>query len=145
MDGVRADTPSTSHHNDAPNVHYDATLTGDSSIDSISSQQAATSVEAEIGERIDTHEALRALKDELSNIPHDEKSAFVHVQRVRPELVNDEHYMGFLTVEKFDIGVRTYCLPYSRPLHMLILYFHLYILLYKLACSKKTRSTLGKA
>ena len=116
MDGG-ADIPTTSSHNDAPNVQYDdATLTGDSSIDSISYQQAATSVEGEIGERIDTQEALRALKDELSNIPHDEKSAFVHVQRVRPELVNDEHYIGFLTVEKFDIGVRTYCLLYIHAL-----------------------------
>ena len=105
MDGG-ADIPPTSSHNDAPN----ATLSGDSSIDSIASSQP---MKGEIGERIDTQEALRALKDELSNIPHDEKSSFVHVQRVRPELLNDEHYIGFLTVEKFDIGVRAfviYCL-----------------------------------
>ena len=49
--------------------------------------------------------AIHTVKVELSNIPHEEKSAFVHVQRVRPELVNDDHIQQFLSVDKFDTKV----------------------------------------
>ena len=49
--------------------------------------------------------AIHTVKVHLSNIPHEEKSAFVHVQRVRPELVNDEHIQQFLRVENFDTKV----------------------------------------
>lgn len=52
--------------------------------------------------------ALRALKEELSNIPHDEKSALVHVQRIQPDLVDDDHLVSFLRVEKFDVDVSVF-------------------------------------
>ena len=48
---------------------------------------------------------LNVVKEKLSNIPHDEKSALVHVQRIRPELVDDEHILQFLRVENFDVDV----------------------------------------
>lgn len=53
----------------------------------------------------DVSTAIHAVKGHLSNIPHEEKSAIVHVQHVRPELVNDKHILQFLRVEKFDINV----------------------------------------
>ena len=53
----------------------------------------------------DVSTAIHAVKVHLSNIPHEEKSAIVHVQHVRPELVNDKHILQFLRVEKFDINV----------------------------------------
>ena len=49
--------------------------------------------------------SLRELKDELSNMPHDEKSALVHVQRVAPNLVDDDHLLVFLRGEDFDVNV----------------------------------------
>ena len=48
---------------------------------------------------------LHAVKEKLSIIPHEEKSALVHVQRIRPELVDDEHIMQFLRVENFNVDV----------------------------------------
>ena len=49
--------------------------------------------------------ALNQLKHELSNAPHEEKSAFVHVQRLRPELVDDDEMLKFLEAEEFDVAV----------------------------------------
>lgn len=51
----------------------------------------------------DVAAALRALKAELYDMPHDQKSAFVNVQRKRPELVDDSHLM--LRVEDFNVSV----------------------------------------
>ena len=48
--------------------------------------------------------ALHSLKDKLSNVPHNEKSSLVYVQRVT-DLVNDEHLLRFLHVENFDVDV----------------------------------------
>ena len=48
---------------------------------------------------------LHAVKEKLSNIPHEEKSALVHVQRIRPELVDDKHILQFLSVENFNVDV----------------------------------------
>ena len=48
---------------------------------------------------------LRVLKDELSNMPHDEKSALVHVQRVASNLVDDNHLLIFLRREDYDAHV----------------------------------------
>ena len=48
---------------------------------------------------------LQPLKDALSNKSHEEKSVFAHVQRVRPELVNDDHMLKFLEVDDFDVDV----------------------------------------
>lgn len=50
--------------------------------------------------------ALRELRERLCDIPHDEKSAFTYVERTQPHLVNDEHLLGFLRVEEFNIDVR---------------------------------------
>ena len=49
--------------------------------------------------------SLQQLKEKLDAIPHETKSSFVHAQQVSPELVNDEHLLGFLYAEKFDIDV----------------------------------------
>ena len=55
----------------------------------------------------DVAAALRALMAELYDMPHhDQKSAFVNVQRERPELVDDSHLMRFLRVEQdFNVSV----------------------------------------
>lgn len=49
--------------------------------------------------------ALREFKDRLCNVPHGKKSALVHVQRIRPDLVDNEHILRFLRVEDFNVGV----------------------------------------
>ena len=49
--------------------------------------------------------SLRELKEQLSDVPHEEKSALVHVQRVAPELVDDDHVLCFLRGERFDVRV----------------------------------------
>ncbi len=49
--------------------------------------------------------SLQLLKDAMSNKSHDEKSVFAHVQRVRPDLVNDDIMMKFLEVDDFDVDV----------------------------------------
>ena len=64
--------------------------------------------EKEVEEKESQHNSnllLHAVKEKLSCIPHEEKSALVYVQRIRPELVNDEHILQFLSVENFDIDV----------------------------------------
>lgn len=53
----------------------------------------------------DVANALRALKQELSNLPHELKSELVHVQRVNSGLVNDSHLLGFLHAEEFRVDV----------------------------------------
>jgi hypothetical protein len=49
--------------------------------------------------------SLRELKEKLSDLPDVEKSALVHVQRVAPALVDDEHLLIFLRVDGFDVAV----------------------------------------
>lgn len=49
--------------------------------------------------------ALRDLKEELSNIPHGEKSSLIYVQRVNPDLVDDKHVLMFLQADNFDVSL----------------------------------------
>ncbi|KAL9178851.1 hypothetical protein ACHAXT_003982 [Thalassiosira profunda] len=51
----------------------------------------------------DEARALGALKEALATKPHEEKSWLVHVQRVRPELADDEHLLGFLRTEDYNV------------------------------------------
>ena len=64
---------------------------------------------AEEGKKSPNSLGLHAVKEKLSNIPHDEKSALVHVQRIHPELADDEHILQFLRVENFDVDVSYIC------------------------------------
>ena len=64
---------------------------------------------AEEGKNSPNSLGLHAVKEKLSNIPHDEKSALVHVQRIHPELADDEHILQFLRVENFDVDVSYIC------------------------------------
>ena len=58
---------------------------------------------------INTEEiALQQLKEKLDSIPHEMKSSLVYAQQVNGELVNDDHLLGFLYVEKFNIDVSIY-------------------------------------
>lgn len=52
--------------------------------------------------------SLQQLKAKLDSTPHEMKSSLVYAQQVNGELVNDEHLLGFLYVEKFDIDVSVY-------------------------------------
>jgi len=52
--------------------------------------------------------ALQQLKEKLDSIPHEMKSSLVYAQQVKGELVNDDHLLRFLYVEKFDIDVSVY-------------------------------------
>jgi len=56
---------------------------------------------------INTEEtALQLLKQKLDAVPHEMKSPLVYAQQqVGADLVNDEHLLGFLYVEKFNIDV----------------------------------------
>jgi len=49
--------------------------------------------------------SLQQLKAKLDSTPYDMKSSLVYAQQVSTELVNDEHLLGFLYAEKFDIDV----------------------------------------
>ena len=49
--------------------------------------------------------ALSQLKEKLANVPHDEKMSLVYAQQVDKNLVTDEHLMGFIHVENFNIDV----------------------------------------
>ncbi len=53
--------------------------------------------------------SLHLLKASLSSKPHEEKSVFAHVQRIRPDLVNDDHMLKFLRVDDFDVDVSLCC------------------------------------
>jgi len=52
-------------------------------------------------------DALRKMNEEISNMPHDKKSALVHVQRINPVLVDDRRLLDFLETESFDAKVST--------------------------------------
>jgi len=49
--------------------------------------------------------SLRKMNEALSEIPHNQKSALVHVQRIQPDQVNDAHLLGFLQAEDYDAKV----------------------------------------
>jgi len=49
--------------------------------------------------------SLQQLKQKLDDIPYDMKSSFVYAQQLGTDLVNDNHLLGFLYVEKFNIDV----------------------------------------
>jgi len=48
--------------------------------------------------------ALLQLKQKLADAPHDDKSHLVYAQQTT-DLITDDHLMGFLHVESFDIDV----------------------------------------
>ena len=48
--------------------------------------------------------SLQQLKDKLANVEHDIKSSLVYAQQVT-SFVNDDHLLGFLYAENFDIDV----------------------------------------
>ena len=49
--------------------------------------------------------ALSQLKDKLANVPRDEKVSLVYAQQVDKNLVTDDHLLGFIHVENFNIDV----------------------------------------
>ena len=49
--------------------------------------------------------SLQQLKEKLANVEQADKSSLVHAQQISLELVNDEHLLGFLYAEKFDVDV----------------------------------------
>ena len=51
--------------------------------------------------------SLQQLKEKLVSTPYDMKSSFVYAQQLGTDLVNDNHLLGFLYVEKFNIDVST--------------------------------------
>ena len=48
--------------------------------------------------------SLQQLKDKLANVEHDIKSSLVYAQQVT-SFVNDDHLLGFLYADNFDIDV----------------------------------------
>ena len=52
--------------------------------------------------------SLQQLKQKLAATPYDMKSSFVYAQQLGTELVNDDHLLRFLYVEKFNIDVSVY-------------------------------------
>ena len=52
--------------------------------------------------------SLQQLKEKLDSTPNETKSSFVYAQQVNTELVDDNHLVGFLFAEKFDIDVSVY-------------------------------------
>jgi hypothetical protein len=54
--------------------------------------------------------ALLQLKEKLNNVPPEDKSSLVYAQQVSKDLVNDDHLLGFLHVEDFNVDVSLLCL-----------------------------------
>jgi len=48
--------------------------------------------------------SLKQLKDRLANVEHDIKSSLVYAQQTTT-FIDDDHLIGFLYAEKFDIDV----------------------------------------
>ncbi|KAL7539603.1 hypothetical protein ACHAWF_006459 [Thalassiosira exigua] len=55
-----------------------------------------------LASKININAALTEMQTELSNIPVTEKSAMVEAQRMKPQLLDDEHVLGFLWAENFS-------------------------------------------
>jgi len=53
-------------------------------------------------------DSLQQLKEKLDSTPTEMKTSLVYAQQVSADLVNDEHLVGFLYAEKFDIDVSVY-------------------------------------
>ena len=53
--------------------------------------------------------ALLQLKEKLNNVPPEDKSSLVYAQQVSKDLVNDDHLLGFLHVEDFNVDVSLLC------------------------------------
>ena len=49
--------------------------------------------------------SLQQLKEKLDATPYEMKSSLVYAKLVNADLVNDDHLLGFLYVEKFNIDV----------------------------------------
>lgn len=49
--------------------------------------------------------ALQHLREKLDTTPPEVKSSLVYAHQVSPDLINDDHLLGFLYAEKFDIDV----------------------------------------
>ena len=49
--------------------------------------------------------SLQQLKEKLDATPTEMKSSLVYAQQISTDLVNDNHLLGFLYVEKFNIDV----------------------------------------
>ena len=49
--------------------------------------------------------SMQQLKEKLANVEQADKSSLVYAQQVSTDLVNDNHFLGFLYVEKFNIDV----------------------------------------
>ena len=49
--------------------------------------------------------ALQQLREKLDATPPEMKSSLVYAHQVSPDLINDDHLLGFLYAEKFDIDV----------------------------------------
>mmetsp|Transcript_26827 Transcript_26827/g.48399 ORF Transcript_26827/g.48399 Transcript_26827/m.48399 type:complete len:133 (+) Transcript_26827:146-544(+) len=95
-DSCTASFPFAHLHDEINDNHYGATASP-SSANCLHSEGASLS-------EVETS-ALHALKEELSRIPHEEKSSLVHVQRVQPDLVDDDHMISFLHSEDFDVSL----------------------------------------
>ena len=52
--------------------------------------------------------SLQQLKEKLHATPYEMKSSLVYAKQVNADLVNDDHLLGFLYVEKFNIDVSVY-------------------------------------
>ena len=57
-----------------------------------------------IDEEIIKTTSLLQLKEKLFNLPHNAKSSLVYAQQVT-DIVNDDHLLGFLYVENYNVDV----------------------------------------
>jgi len=94
--------------------------------------------------------SLQQLKEKLDAIPYDMKSSLVYAQHyaqlVNAELVNDNHLLGFLYVEKFNIDVSTQCSRHDSPRYAIMFSFS-YSFYYELlsACTAEIATVLGES
>ena len=64
--------------------------------------------------------ALLRLKEKLLNVPPEDKSSLVYAQQVSNDLVNDDHLLGFLYVEDFNVDVSLFVVSYRLILRYII-------------------------
>jgi len=63
--------------------------------------------------------SLQQLKERIDMTEHESKSSSLVYVMQNTDLVNDDHLLGFLCIEKFDVDVSTLC----------FILFHFYVLL----------------
>jgi len=90
-----------------------------------------------IDEEIIKRTTLLQLKEKLFNLHHAAKSSLVYAQQVT-DIVNDDHLLGFLNVENYNVDVSRVCVVCRKFLLQLQNLMYIFLCL----CSQTTTHSL---